>query len=60
VWVDYLRGEDIRATRGLRDVLRTRPDSVCMTEPVAVELLAGATDEMLLGRLSPLEEESLR
>jgi predicted nucleic acid-binding protein len=54
VWVDYLRGEDIRATRGLRDVLRTRPDSVCMTEPVAVELLEGATDEMMLGRLEKL------
>jgi predicted nucleic acid-binding protein len=53
VWVDYLRGEDTRATRGLRDVLR-RPDSVCMTEPVAMELLAGATDEMMLGRLEKL------
>lgn len=54
VWVDYLRGEDTRATRALRGVLSSLHDSVYMTEPVAMELLAGATDEVMLARLEKL------
>lgn len=54
VWVDFLRGEESPATRALRDLLRSGPGSVCMTEPIAMELLAGATDEVMLGRLERL------
>lgn len=54
VWVDYLRGDDTRATAGLRETLRDRRESVCMAEPVAMELLAGATDEAMLARLERL------
>lgn len=42
VWVEYLRGTGSPAARELSRLLRERPDDVALTEPVAMELLAGA------------------
>lgn len=42
VWVEYLRGTGSPAGRDLGTLLRDAPDDVVLTEPVAMELLAGA------------------
>lgn len=47
VWVEYLRGTGSPAARALADLLRDRPDDVAITEPVAMELLAGARPQSL-------------
>jgi predicted nucleic acid-binding protein len=44
VWIDYLRGHRTRARDDLRGRLRTG-DLPAVTEPIAMELLAGASDE---------------
>jgi predicted nucleic acid-binding protein len=44
VWIDYLRGYRTRARDDLRGRLRTG-DLPAVTEPIAMELLAGASDE---------------
>lgn len=46
VWIDYLRGRETAATRGLEAVMKRRPSQVATTEPIVMELLAGAADEM--------------
>ena len=47
VWVEYLRGTGSPAAMTLRELLRSRPDDVTLTEPVAMELLAGARPSSL-------------
>ncbi|HWH30266.1 MAG TPA: PIN domain nuclease [Mycobacteriales bacterium] len=42
IWVEYLRGTSSPAARQLSRLLRERPDDVAVTEPVVMELLAGA------------------
>jgi predicted nucleic acid-binding protein len=54
VWVDYLRGADTRATSTLRELLAAEPLQVVTTEPVAMEVLAGATEQATLTRLERL------
>ena len=54
VWVDYLRGSDTVATTRLRELLATRPSEVVTCEPVAMELLAGAGDDLAVARLERL------
>jgi predicted nucleic acid-binding protein len=44
VWIDYLRGYDTKARNELRRRLRTG-ELPAITEPIAMELLAGATNE---------------
>jgi predicted nucleic acid-binding protein len=50
VWVDYLRASDTRARRTLRRMLSTG-DLPAVTEPVVMELLAGAPDERAFDQL---------
>ena len=47
VWIEYLRGTGSPAARALADLLRDRPDDVALTEPVTMELLAGARPSSL-------------
>lgn len=47
VWVELLRGTGSPAARRLRGLLRERPDDVAVTDPVAMELLAGARSSAL-------------
>lgn len=47
VWVDYLRGLPSAATIELRRILATLTDQVCLCEPIAMELLAGASPAQL-------------
>jgi predicted nucleic acid-binding protein len=46
VWIDFLRGEDTPAATWLRDRLRSG-DLPATTEPIVMELLAGATSTTL-------------
>ena len=47
VWIDYLRSADSRASSRLRELLSTSPDDVAICEPIAMELLAGASSANL-------------
>ena len=47
VWVEYLRGTGSGAALELRRLLTDRPDDVVTTEPVVMELLAGARPSTL-------------
>ncbi len=53
-WIDYLRGSDSRATSEVRRLLKSESAQVVMCEPVAMELLAGATTEVGLLSLERL------
>lgn len=53
-WIDYLRGSGARATTEVRRLLADEPGQVVMCEPVAMELLAGATTESGLLKLEQL------
>lgn len=54
VWVDYLRGADTAASRELRTLLSGRLTEIATTEPVVMEILAGAKDDTALRQLEAL------
>lgn len=54
VWVEYLRATGSRANVEVRMLIRERPEQIAITEPIVMELLAGAPDESALGRLQTL------
>jgi predicted nucleic acid-binding protein len=54
VWVDFLRGSDTPARTALRRLLRENGGDVVTTEPIAMELLAGAASAFDLARLTKL------
>jgi predicted nucleic acid-binding protein len=54
VWIDYLRGADTRARRELRHRLAAEDPDIVMTEPVAMELLAGPTSEHVVAAITRL------
>jgi hypothetical protein len=54
VWVDYLRGADTLATHELRNRLRGGVSDLATTEPIIMEILAGAKDERGLHQLEIL------
>jgi predicted nucleic acid-binding protein len=53
VWVDYLRGTPGPATDHVRALVHDAA-SLAVTEPIVMELLAGAPDERVLERLEVL------
>jgi predicted nucleic acid-binding protein len=53
VWVDYLRASDTRARKALRRMLSS-DDLPAVTEPVVMELMAGALDERAVEQLDLL------
>lgn len=53
VWIDYLRGYETEARDDLRRRLRAG-DLPAITEPIAMELLAGASDERALAQIDRL------
>ena len=53
VWVDYLRASDTRARRTLRRMLAS-DDLPAVTEPIVLELLAGAPDDRALDQLDTM------
>jgi predicted nucleic acid-binding protein len=54
VWIEVLRGRDSVAAQRLRDLIATEPASVAITEPVSMELMAGARGEDGLARVERL------
>lgn len=54
VWVEFLRRTGSRADRELYDLKEADPTAVVTTEPVAMEILAGPTDELTVRRLRRL------
>jgi predicted nucleic acid-binding protein len=54
VWIDFLRGNQSPATAELRRQLGAASPDVAMCEPIAMELLAGATSEVALVQLERL------
>lgn len=53
VWVDFLRGADTHAHRELRRLLDEEHE-LAITEPIIMEVLAGATGETALEKLDRL------
>ena len=53
-WIDYLRGADTAAARELRELLRIRVSELATTEPIVMEILAGAKDDRGLQQLEAL------
>ena len=54
VWVDYLRAADTPARARLRSRLASDDPDLLMTEPIAMELLAGPTSEQGLAAITRL------
>lgn len=44
-WVEFDRGSGSASDRRLAELIRTRPDRVAVSEPVLMEVLAGARSE---------------
>ena len=55
-WVDFLRSADTPARTAVRELIARRFDELVMCEPIAMELLAGATEPAALGRIERLTE----
>ncbi|MFL6090691.1 MAG: PIN domain nuclease [Aeromicrobium sp.] len=53
-WVEYLRRTGSVAATGVHDVLAEHVQDIVMCEPIAMELLAGATDELRHARIEQL------
>jgi predicted nucleic acid-binding protein len=53
-WIDYLRSSGSAANLGVRQILRDRSQDVVVCEPVAMELLAGASSARALGQIEQL------
>jgi predicted nucleic acid-binding protein len=54
VWVAHLRDADTPMTQAFRVLLATRLAEVATTEPIVMEILAGATDDRALRHLEAL------
>lgn len=53
-WVEFLRRTGSRANIAVRELLQERPGDVAMTEPVIMELLAGATGDRAFQQIDKL------
>jgi predicted nucleic acid-binding protein len=53
-WIDYLRGADTGTAKELRELLGTRVPDLATTEPIVMEILAGAKDDRSLRQLEAL------
>lgn len=53
-WIEYLRATGSPANAEVRRLLQTEPDRIATTEPVIMELLAGASDAAVLEKLETL------
>lgn len=53
-WVEFLRRTGSRANVEVRELLQQRPGDVVTTEPVVMELLAGATSDRVFAQLDKL------
>jgi predicted nucleic acid-binding protein len=54
LWVEVLRGRVDAATDRLRSAIAADPGTIAITEPIAMELLAGAPDANALNQITAL------
>lgn len=54
VWIEYFRATGSAAALEVRRLLSDEPDQVVTCEPIAMEILAGATDEQTYRKLERL------
>ncbi len=53
-WIEYFRATGSQAAIEVRRLLTEQPNDVAMCEPIAMEILSGATDDAVHGRLERL------
>jgi len=53
-WVEFLRRTGSRANIEVRELVRRRPGDVVITEPIIMELLAGATSDRAFDQIDKL------
>ncbi|WP_006246869.1 type II toxin-antitoxin system VapC family toxin [Mycolicibacterium tusciae] len=53
-WIEYLRAAGTPAAAEVRRILTDRAEDVAMCEPVAMEILAGAGDDVVVAKLERL------
>jgi len=54
VWIEFLRATGSRANLAVRELVQERPHEIALTEPVVMELLAGAADERAFAQIEKL------
>lgn len=54
VWIDLLRGEHTQSAAKLRQLVEDRPEEAATSEPITMELLAGARGENDVAKLEKL------
>ena len=53
-WIEFLRATGSRANLAVRELVQERPHELALTEPVVMELLAGAADERAFAQIEKL------
>ena len=53
-WIEFLRATGSRANLAVRQLVQERPHELAVTEPVVMELLAGAADERAFAQIEKL------
>ncbi|GAA1221271.1 PIN domain-containing protein [Pseudonocardia alaniniphila] len=53
-WIEFLRATGSRANLAVRELVQQRPHEIALTEPVVMELLAGAADERAFAQIEKL------
>lgn len=53
-WIEFLRATGSRANLAVRELVQERPYEIALTEPVVMELLAGAADERAFAQIEKL------
>jgi hypothetical protein len=51
IWIEHLRRTQSRAHREFRDLATSDPAGIATCEPIAMELLAGPTDPLIVHRI---------
>jgi len=54
VWIEFLSATGSRANLAVRELVQERPHEIALTEPVVMELLAGAADERAFAQIEKL------
>ena len=53
-WIEFFRATGSRANHAVRELMQERPHELAITEPVVMELLAGAADERAFAQIEKL------
>jgi predicted nucleic acid-binding protein len=53
-WIEFFRATGSRANVAVRELLQERPHEIALTEPVVMELLAGAGSERAFAQIEKL------